>query len=531
MAKREDAGTGGKKKDTTIKDIEHATDKPDKKKKDTKKETPNDEYKLSTTYTQEELQSMFNNSTGVSSYNYDSTISSIMSTTTNGIEGLPYQFLESADRRITETVGAGVGRKYADKIFSRLPLLFLTPCEPLFMGDFDTGDQDTIASALLGNVVDNLQGAISETGKYYTVAYNYDEYYAYLNTMLACVSAYLGVYNEEISINGSTKKIGTISWNTELNNSFKTFFSSAENIIFYLDGLNSVSESFSNETTESSLASQINGYADNVNELKFLFGSHGNAAAEIMNSASEISGNIGTMLSGAASALGGGIVESLANGGVHSILNGGKIIFPEIWSNSNFDRSYSIEIKLRSPDHDSLSIFLNILKPYCKLLCLTLPRQLYNDANKETDPNTYGAPFLVKAYSKGLFNIDMGIISSLSVTKGAECCWNDDGLPTQIDITLEVKDLYSHMAMSAISYGGLNVMNVASSFKGIINNTAYIDFLANMAGLNIAQMEMGRRITLLMYLSQTYVNTAAQGIFLRFDNAITNIANKIYNIL
>ena len=58
--------------------------------------------------------------------NINQYVSKIMSTKTNGIEGLPYQFMDSVDRRITGTSGAGVGRKYGERIFSRLPLLFLT---------------------------------------------------------------------------------------------------------------------------------------------------------------------------------------------------------------------------------------------------------------------------------------------------------------------------------------------------------------------------------------------------------------------
>ena len=108
------------------------------------------------------------------------------------------------------------------------------------------------------------------------------------------------------------------------------------------------------------------------------------------------------------------------------MLKGGKIVFPKIWSNSSFDRSYQLDIKLRSPDHDNLSIFLNVLKPYCKLLALTLPRAMdtAETASKGffkqgiSDPNSFRAPFLVKAAVKGMFSIDMGIITSLSATKG-----------------------------------------------------------------------------------------------------------------
>lgn len=460
--------------------------------------------------------------------NVNQSVSKIMSTGTNGIEALPYQFMKTVDRRIQGTKGEGVGRKYGEKIFSRLPLLFLTPCEPLFMDEFGKNDRKNVAQALLGGKVNDLNSLLNDSGRYYTVDFNYSEYYDYLNTMLSAVSMYLGIFKEEITIGGYKKpvKIGNIDWRKELNSSFKTYFSSQENVIFYLDGMNSISESFTNETTESSLAASINGFADQANELRFLFGSNGSVASELMNSATEVTSSITSELSGALSGLGGGIVGSLANKGINSVLNGGKIVFPEIWSSSRYDKSFTIDIKLRSPDHDSLSIFLNILKPYCKLLCLAMPRQ--GNPNGTLDPNSYRSPFLVKAYSKGLFNIDMGIISSLSVTKGAECCWNDDGLPTQIDISVEIKDLYSALSMSSFWAGGKNAFKNA---KGIVSNTAYMDFLANMAGLNIGQMEMGRRITLMYYLTSNAIHTAGSTMYSRFDQGVSRLINKMYNIL
>lgn len=449
----------------------------------------------------------------------DNQVKKLMSNRTTGIEGLPYQFLSSTDRRIT---GTEIGRKYAERIFGRLPLLFLTPCEPLFMDDFSKKQKEAGINSLLGGV--SMPG-IDKSGRYYSVDFKYDEYYKYVNCMLASVAAFLGLFNEKIVIDGDEKRLGTVDWSKEMNSAYKTFFSAAENVIFYLDGMTSVSESFSNDTTESSLASQINGFSDTANEIRFLFGSGGNVAAELANGASEVTSSITSSLSGGLSKLGGGIVGSLSQKGVNAVLNGGKIIFPEIWSNSTYERSYSIDIKLRSPDHDSLSIFLNVLKPYCKILAMTMARQIAGD------PNGYSSPFLVKAYSKGLFSVDMGIISGLSVTKGAECCWNDDGLPTQIDISIDIKDLYKSLGMSG--FPGLNANPVQSfkSLKAIVDNTAYMDFLANMAGLNIAQMEMGRRARMLYYLTQANTSTLASSTYLSIENSISRLINKLYNTI
>ena len=430
----------------------------------------------------------------------------------SGVEGLPYQFMDTVDRRIINTT---VGRKYGEKIIARLPLLFLTPCKQVFMDDFSDSDRETVISWLLDKGLQATDELINGKGKYYSVEFDYDEYYKYLSVMLTSVAAFLGISNEKFTVNGKERSIGNISWqNDELNEAFKTFFSSKENLVFYLDSMTEVSETFTNETTESSLASQINGFADNANEIKFLFGEKGGALGNIVDGASEVVSSITSSLSSTLGNLGGGIVESLADKGVNTVLNGGKIVFPKIWSDSSYSRSYSLNIKLRSPDHDSLSIYMNVLKPYCKLLCLALPR-IIND-----NPNGYRSPFLLRAYSKGIFNIDMGMITSMSVTKGAQCCWNDDGLPTQIDISLDIEDLYSSLAMSATS----------DKIHNVVANTSYMDYLANMAGLNIAPMEVGRRIKMYYYLQRNNIVSTPSKIFTRFEQNISNLIGGIYNI-
>ena len=454
------------------------------------------------------------------------TISKIASTKTNGIEALPYQFLDTVDRRITNTE---VGRKYGEKIFSRMPLLFLTPCEPLFMDKFEQGSKNAALESLLtstglNKLGDIISGNNNNVNRYYSVEFAYTDYYKYLNTMMACLAVYLGLWNTKIYIQNKAKRIGTIDWSKELNKSFKTFFTCKENLIFYLDSMDSVTESFENNTTESSLASQVNQFADMSNEIRFLFGKDGNLASNLINSGSDITSSISSGLSGLAQGVGGGIVGSLANKGVNSVLNGGKIVFPKIWADSGFSRSFSLDIKLRSPDHDNLSIFLNILKPYCKLLALVMPRQL-DDKNRGIDPNAYGAPFLVKAYCKGLFNIDMGMITSMSVSKGKSCAWNDNGLPTEIDISLTIEDLYSSIAMSKIDIGKKKTP------LGVASNTSYMDFLANMAGLNIGKMEIGRRVEMTYYLTKSAISLAPSNAFMKFDQGMTNMMANMYNIL
>jgi hypothetical protein len=467
---------------------------------------------------------------------YDYLTNKMMTTTMNGIEGLPYQFMPSVDARIygtgRSTTDSMIGRKYAEKIMGRFPLLFLTPCFPQALADFSDSDTQNIVTMLLEKNYD--EDLVTGQGRYYNVVNAYDQYYRYYNCMMSATAAFLGIYDKKIpSYTGNDQLvIGEYDWSKELNDDFKTFFDAKENLVFYLDNFNSVSENFSNDTTASSIADQINGVSDTSNELRFLLGGNSSTITKIADNVSDAVSSVTSALSDALGLekLGGGIVGSLASDGINTLVNGGKIIFPEIWSNSDYSRDYSLEIKLRSPDHDSLSIYLNIIKPYCKLLCLVLPRVMENE--KHYNANAYMSPFLVKAFSKGKFNIDMGIITTMSVTKGAECQWNDDGLPTQIDISITVKDLYSSLAMSGFESTGLigNPFKATKQIWKIVNNTAYMDFLANMAGLNVGTMSVGRRVTMYKYLTNTSIKQYPARKFTQFDQSISRIMGRLYEI-
>lgn len=462
----------------------------------------------------------------------DTLLSKMMTTTMNGIEGLPYQFLPSVDTRLTSkenrsSVDSMIGRKYAEKIMGRLPLLFLTPGKPQALADFSKADKQSVINMLLDNTFD--EDLINGEGRYYNITFAYDEYYRYLNCMLSATAAFLGVFDEKIPINGKMQKIGTYDWSKELNDDFKTFFSAKENVVFYLDNFSSISESFSNETTESSIASQINGVSDTANEINFLLSGNNSVLGKISENVTDAVSSVTSALSSTLGSLGGGIIGSLADTGINTLVNGGKIVFPQIWSNSSYSRSYTLDIKLRSPDHDSLSIFLNVIKPYCKILAMTLPRVMQHEDHYNA--NGYMSPFLVKAFSKGMFNIDMGIISSLSVNKGAECQWNDDGLPTQIDISIDVTDLYSSLAMSGFESTGIvgNPFSASKQLTKIVNNTAYMDFLANLAGLNVGTMAIGRRIKMYRYLTETAISEYPSRKFTQFDRSISRLMGKLYD--
>ena len=85
------------------------------------------------------------------------------------------------------------------------------------------------------------------------------------------------------------------------------------------------------------------------------------------------------------------------------------------------------------------------------------------------------------------------------------------------------------MYISSI-WNSINILVSWSSLKGVINYTSYLDFLANMAGLNIAQIEVDRRMTMLYYLTQSMTAEAGSTLINKFDQGVTKLIGKMYKI-
>ena len=455
-----------------------------------------------------------NPETTISSTKSNTDISNASKLLTNsliGIYGMPYQFMDTVDRRLE---GTSFGRKYAEKIVGRMPLLFLTPGKQSFMTEFSKTDKKNILTKLVDatfNKSNNLttDDILSRAGRYYTFEFAYKEYFEYVNPMCNITAKLMGLAGKKINIGDYSAKLGVFDWSRVLNSSFKSYFSASENIVFYVNSNTSVSESFSNDTRESTLVSSVNGLSDAAKEIQFLVGqTTGNEIAALNSenyeaTLSSINSIIDNYLNGS------GVLKNLA-GNMSTVLSGGKLIFPEIWSDSDFSRSYDVDIKLRSPDRDPLSLYLNILVPYIHLLAMTAPRQL--------NPNGYSSPFLVRAFYKGLFNVDMGIITNLSVTKGKEMSWSDSGIPTEMDISLTIKDLYTSMFIS-------NNKDIGQ----MINNTALMDYLSNLAGLNLSKPEVTRQLEVYAMLIGARTTQYPNKIWTKFEQDITNMLHGLYS--
>lgn len=482
-----DSGLGGYKVDTEASATETTAESSDKKTEET------------------EPEEVANFTTGLG---YDSGLSSEEATALifksfRGIFGMPYQYMASADPRYG---GSSFGKKYTEKIINNMPMLLMTPGKPKFMKGFNSKDRDGVLKSLATKDEDTLSQLLEDkNGKFYSFEFDYSDYYARVNPMCRKVARLMNLQDYELD----GTKLFNYNW-AEYTADIDAFITSKESVPFYIDSETQVQESFSNSTGESALSGSLNQLSDMSRELQFLLGAGGvefeALKAENQDAALEQFNSFADKFSGLVPS---GILDRLSSG-LANVAVGGKLIFPEIWNDSQFSKSYDINIKLRSPDHDPLSIYMNIFVPLLHLIGFVSPAQL--------SANSYQSPPLIRAFYKGFFNIDMGIITSMNITKGDKGCWTLDGLPTQIDVNFQIKELYNILSLSD-----------ESKILDSISNTAQMDYLANLCGLNVNKVDIARSVDIYFHsIKEGVTDKLTLNHFMDVQQYASNLFNAIF---
>ena len=456
----------------------------------------------------------------------------VKSLTIQGIRnilGAPHQFMNITDYRFTkENSNNQLGYTYIEHIIKTIPILFMQLGVPKFMPEATSSARESILQSV-GNARINPDMSGSFSGKYYTFEEKMGDYFNYVNTMLRAAAVFLRIEQETIdsvelrnfhwmSFSSDTNVLSTISSiNSSMANKLYKSLGYATAVALYAYVGDSVQDSFVNSTAPSQLEGMANGLSDQAREVNFLTGNVGAALGQ--NSSNGLGGAIKDTIDSITNALGaGGVIKSVLNK-AQIIASGGRLVFPEIWSDSQFGRTYSCNMKLVSPSGDKLSIFMNLLVPMYHLLAMTLPRNPPDAGVTQS----YISPFIVRAYFKGYFNIDMGIITNLSITRGAEAEWTVDGIPTVLDISFDIKDLYDGFYMS----------RGANSFSdSIMTNITELDYIANSCGININSMEQRRAGVLWWTLN--FANMASDivqnMIFNTVGSTLNNFLNRIFGM-
>lgn len=224
-------------------------------------------------------------------------------------------------------------------------------------------------------------------------------------------------------------------------------------VTFRVDNPGTINESFSNSTGESEIASSIKSMSSSAKNTRFNFAG-GNIGDDFVSSTLESA-------LGAVKDLATGIADGVGMSGLAALAGSAFVDIPQQWQDSVASLpSMNFTVELRAPYGNKMSRFMDLMIPLSMLLAGSLPLS--------TGKQSYTSPFLVELYCKGRCQTRLGIIDSISITRGTgNLGWTKDGEPLGIDVTFSVKDLSSimHVPISA-NYG------VGDAFVGVLGTAA-----------------------------------------------------------
>ena len=444
----------------------------------------------------------------------------------------PFCLLESVDPSINSKVQ--LGRKYMECIASNASTVYLIPGTADFMADAPKKMRDAMSAALKQDAPDSIVNEIIDTMnkkdgvKYFDFRPMYNEYMKYVNLLCRSMAIYLGI-GEKKGPNGD--KYSKYNWHNfkddyraglkkqsiqfkgdsffekeAASNMIEEMFSDWQYIKFYADVGQSSSDSFSNSTTESKIAGMVSSGSDIAKEVHFL--------KDFMDSKvfSDVMGTATKQVQEIVSKFNGSVTGKRLGDMATSMINGNSVLFPELYGSSDYSPSYSLKFNLMSPYGDTESVYLNVWVPFFHLLALACPRQVKDNAN------SFSSPFLVKAFSRGWFATNMAIVDGMSVEKGDE--WNVNGLPTNLQVTISLKDLYSDLMISKTTEPG-----------SFFSNQSLMDYLAVSAGIDISKPQMLKQLDLIWETLTGSVTQIPDLIYEDMVQSVRNITDKLWKAL
>lgn len=241
------------------------------------------------------------------------------------------------------------------------------------------------------------------------------------------------------------------------------FLRGAEFVSFKVDPNQTESESWSNSVGEAEITSTINGISNTVRAAKFGFSDFKSGFSAIDAPLQAITDTIG------------GLMDGFQLSGLAALAGTGLVDIPKRYQDSSVSlTSSSYTMELRCAYGDPLSIYMHLYLPLITLMAGALPISHGNQS--------YGAPMLCQLFDRGRNNIKLGMIDSLSVTRGTgDVGWNPDGLPLGLDVTFSVVDMSNIMHMPIDT--GLSGIIPWNGLFG--DDNAYSDYMATLGNLDI----------------------------------------------
>lgn len=467
------------------------------------------------------------------------------------VHGMPFQYTYLTDRRLNnntayskEPTGNFIksgnldmyGRMFAGDIAANTPICSIVPGTPVFLTNIKQSlfGVDSNASnkerggwlPVLSQVTDfNIGDAIKsiidqnddKAYQYYSMEVNTTEYFNFVNALCQTTARFMGLGNIAYR-NRSCTAFDWSNYNQAAEQDYSMFEEVAgmnNGISFAFDPMSSISDTLNNSTKDSDLAGMLNGISEKARELEFMLGT-GGISLDIVNS-SDYEAALASVSDGVLSGIRNPL--SVISSFISNTTHGMNVRFPELWSDSTLSRSYDIDMKFITPYATQFCKWRYVIVPFLHLFCLAAPQ------SKDTIMN-YSRPFLIKAYSRGYFNVEMGLIDSIQWKRyGEGDMISEDGVPTEIDVSISFHDLYQQLAISLFHGAEGSEKDVAMNMQRIavfFNNSGLMDMLGSLSGVNTNRFNLGEKLSL-------FASTAIGAFSATGSNVLSHISDRVRN--
>lgn len=271
---------------------------------------------------------------------------------------------------------------------------------------------------------------------------------------------------------------------------------------FFLNGSESqISDGVNTEVGESPLSGVVGTLSEAGANLNYFTGSGFDVGGD------DVADAIDAVIGG-----GSGIVSGLKTV-ANNILKGGKIILPQMVKSCTYKKSVQVSMKFVSLYGDKYSVFLKCLIPICHLIALSYPRQVSDNMSM--------FPFLIRCTQNGHFNIDLGVIENIEITRGGsdETSWTADGIATEWDVTLQITPMVDELMITSTSHPVL-----------MAKNEMLLDYLGNFCGFDPYANNLGVKLDLMSAFVYNKLGDIPHNLENRLSDAVYNLVNGIFKL-
>lgn len=465
------------------------------------------------------------------------------------VHGMPFQYTYLTDRREgnnnyegqdslpDEVTSLNVrtgsvdlyGRTFGKEIAANMPIVVIAPGNPIFLTNVKQGvigysgtSQSArnnwipffdTANELTGSEFDAALAELTNDNgdyQYYSMTIDTADYFNYVNAICQTSARLMGLTN--FTYHGTTcDKLDWGKYNQSVDQDYSMFeevIGVTNGVSFAFDPVSSITDSISNETSDSMFTSMLNEVSSKAREVEFVTGQVGidtglaNYEGSTPTLGNSTIGNIASR------------IGSFLNNSIHGM----NVRFPKIWNDSSSSKDYNLEMHFITPYATIFCKWRYVLVPFFHIFCLTAPRSIKTVMN-------YSRPFLIKAYSKGYFNVEMGIITSLQWKRfGDGDMISGDGVPTQIDVSVAFQDMYYQLAMSKMSgiTGSFEMMGV------FFNNNGLMEMLGTLSGVNMLRISLGERLSLFASSAVGAFSATGSNFMRHISDRLSSIYTAIY---